>query len=243
MIHICTLKYGTKYSSQNVNGLYDSVKKDCKEFNFYCLTDDVTNLYPDINILKINDNLGFYSYFNKLRFYDGDFMGANYGDEIIILDIDLKFVGDSSKIIEYPVQKSEHLFEYRWSSGRKFLCPINSGVQKFLYDGSQKYVLDQFMENPDKWLLHDLKTINDGGQFGDQTFVYDRLKHTHHIKYFPKQSIVRLKKSQSSMEKLKRMYNDEFSDELFINNQLNPATVLVHYSGEDNDVFDVNFLK
>jgi hypothetical protein len=243
MIHICTLKYGTKYSFENVNNLYNSIKKDCKEFKFHCLTDDETNLDPNINIIKIKDDLSFYGYFNKLRFYDNKFINAKDGDEIIILDIDQSFIGNSSKIVECEVKELEHLFEYRWSSQRRNICPINSGVQKFICDKSRKYILNEFMENSDKWLLYDFKAILNGDQFGDQTFTYDRLKNTHTIKFFPKQSIVRLRNNHRSMANIKKRYFEEFSEDLFFGTKLNPATVLIHYSGDTNDVFDANFFK
>ena len=154
MIHICTLKYGTKYSFKNVNNLYNSIKNDCKEFKFHCLTDDKTGLHPDINVIKFEKDFYDFIHWNKLRFYDGNFINATLGDEIVILDIDQEFIGNASKIIEYPVQKNEHTFAYRWWGQAKDICPINAGTQKFLYDGSQKYVLDKFMENPDKWLIY-----------------------------------------------------------------------------------------
>ena len=56
MIHVCTLKYGSKYSSHNVNTLYNSISKSCS-VKFYCLTDDVSDLHKDIITLSVEDNL------------------------------------------------------------------------------------------------------------------------------------------------------------------------------------------
>ena len=244
MIHICTLKYGTKYSSKNVNNLYNSIKKDCKGFKFHCLTDDKTGLHPDINVIKFEKDFYDFIHWNKLRFYDGNFINAILGDEIVILDIDQEFIGNASKIIEYPVQKNEHTFAYRWWGIAKEVCPINAGTQKFLYDESQKYVLDKFMENPDKWLIYyywyyNKITSNEKIRrlgFGEQNFIFDTINDTHKIVYFPKKYIIRLDFTSEELKDLKQKYNYEFTDELIINGKPNPESILVHYTGEGHDI-------
>jgi hypothetical protein len=251
MIHVCTLKYGTKYSSENVNSLYNAIKRDCKEFNFHCLTDDKRDLNPEINVIKFEEDTYDLTHWNKLRFYNGKFIEAEYGDEIVILDIDQTFIGDSSKIVECPVKSGEHLFAYRWWSEGKSECPINAGTQKFLYDGSQKYILDKFLGNPDKWLIYYhwyYNSINTSEKvrrigFGEQNFIFDNLKHTHTISYFPKQSIINLSTNHIRLNIFKNRYYNEFSEELIIDNKLNQASVLVHCTGPGNDVFDMSTLE
>ena len=242
-IHICTLKYGNKYSYKNVNNLYTSISNHCHNFKFHCLTDDSSDLNENINVITIKENLNELIHWNKLRFYDGEFISANYGDEIIIMDIDQMFIGNSSKIINHPIKKGEHLFAYRWWTAHKHMCPINGGLQKFVYDGSQKYVLDKFMSAPSKWMMHyHLLTLQNKTteyvrpKYGEQNFIYDNFKQSHSIKYFPKELVIKLSNDPILLDKLKQRYKKECSEELYIDGRISPSAVLVHYAGEGNDL-------
>ena len=43
------MKWGSRYGYEYVNRLYDSIKKHSKrKTQFYCFTDNITNVYKDI---------------------------------------------------------------------------------------------------------------------------------------------------------------------------------------------------
>ena len=58
-MNILCVKWGTKYSSDYVNILYNMVLKNCngQPFDFYCYTDNNSNLIDNIKIIKINSDL------------------------------------------------------------------------------------------------------------------------------------------------------------------------------------------
>jgi hypothetical protein len=52
MYNVVTVKFGTKYSADFVNKIYnDLVALTKAEFKFYCYTDDPAGIDPAINIL------------------------------------------------------------------------------------------------------------------------------------------------------------------------------------------------
>ena len=56
--YVLCLKHGTKYPSEYVNTLYNMVKRNCTlDFEFVCLTDDVTGIDPNIKILSLPKTL------------------------------------------------------------------------------------------------------------------------------------------------------------------------------------------
>jgi hypothetical protein len=239
--HICTVKYGNKYTSDNVNTLYDTIKKTCHNFKFYCLTDDSTGLYPNINIINIEEDLFIKRHWNKLRFFDPAFIHASPEDDIIIMDIDQLFIGDASKIINHPNESVTCCF--RWWTNQKTACPISGGLIKFKADGSTKYLIDKFLLEPNKWLMYyhiesKLKRYPENilPYCGEQNFIYHNLIKSHSIKFFPKEYVVKYDGRNDFMESQKQLYSKRVGGELLVNGNLNPRTVLVHFSGVGNDV-------
>ena len=58
MIHILTLKCGTKYDYRSVNVLKRSIETHYnKPFTFYCMTDDPKGLDSDIVVLPMEEDL------------------------------------------------------------------------------------------------------------------------------------------------------------------------------------------
>ena len=48
------MKWGTKYGPDYVNKLYDGVRKHTTlEYNFYCLTDNASDLNPNIKAIPL----------------------------------------------------------------------------------------------------------------------------------------------------------------------------------------------
>jgi hypothetical protein len=56
VVNFITLKWGTKYGPEYVNRLYANLKNAYTgKFNFYCFTDDATNINPNIIIRDIQE--------------------------------------------------------------------------------------------------------------------------------------------------------------------------------------------
>ena len=241
MNHVCVLKYGNKYSHTNVNHLYESISSSCSDFKFYCLTDNPEGLNKGIIVLSIDESLQTYRHWNKLRFFDPKFINASETDDIIIMDIDQYFVGDASKIIEYPNESITCCF--RWWTNQKKACPISGGLIKFKADGSTKYLIDNFLLNPNKWLMHyHIESIskrypeNILPYCGEQNYIYHNIIKSHSIKFFPKEYIIKYDPRGDFMESQNQLYSTRVSGHLLIEGKLNPRTVLAHFSGVGNDV-------
>jgi hypothetical protein len=153
-------------------------------------------------------------------------------------------VGDSRIIIEHPVKPKEHLCAYRWWSAHSDMCPINGGLQKFIADGSQKYLWDLFKTDPHKWMTHyNLLSLTGKTNeairlgYGEQNYIYDRISKTHNVVFFPKESLGKLSKDPIMMQKLINRYKTGVGEDLIINGKINPKIALVNFSGADNDVF------
>jgi hypothetical protein len=242
--YICTLKYGKKYSSDNVNKLYDSIQKTCSNFKFICLTDDVSNLNLNIQTIMLNENPELKKHWNKLRFFDPSFIGASIEDDVIIMDIDQKFIGNPKQLIEYSVNHGEVCFAARWWTNQKYGCPVSGGLIKFKSDGSQKYVLDIFLQNPNYWLTY-YHIASISGKYpeniqmysGEQNYLYHHFKKTHKLITWPKEYVVKLDDDRIFMEKQKILYSNRVGGELIVNGKFNSKSILVTFAGKNNDIF------
>jgi hypothetical protein len=202
------------------------------------LTDAPAGLNSNINILTIDESLETYMHWNKMRFYDSKFVSARAEDDIIILDIDQKFNDDASPIIKYPVESKQFLTAYRWWSAHTKTCPMNGGLQKFKADNSLVYLWEKFLQNPKKVMMHYcLQSIKGKTKeivrpnYGEQNYIYDNVKNTHKIIYYPLTWVG------------KDSHNTEMQS--ILRNRFNKATglsydftnfILINYSGENNDV-------
>lgn len=238
MIHVCCVKFGTRYPSEQVNRLFAPVKLSCENVSFWCATDNPSGLDDYVNTIYI-DPIYFdkYIHWSKLKFFDPQFINANQSDEIIIMDIDQEFVADPKPIIEFPIQEDEVGLVYRWWTNQKYGCPISGGYYKFKANGSTKYLSDKFGSDPDYWVDHYFKnqtvleTIKP--RRGEQNFVYDNLRKSHRIKIIPKETVVKI---NSDLEKLlMSLYAKRIGGDLLVDGKPNPRTILVHYANTGNE--------
>ena len=85
-MNIVTVKVGTKYSSDDVNILFDSIYTD----NFYCITDDSTGLYPEIKVIEPEEGLD--GVWNKMALFKHDL------GKVMYLDLDVVIQGSIRSI-------------------------------------------------------------------------------------------------------------------------------------------------
>ena len=88
---ILTLKYGTKYSANHVNSIYEHTEG---KYNYVCVTDNPKDLYEDINIIPIEHEPE--GNMEKLKLFKLKDLGT-----ILYLDLDVR--------IQKPI---DHLFDY-----------------------------------------------------------------------------------------------------------------------------------
>ena len=70
-INIYTVKWGSKYSAQHVNKIYESCLESVSDdFTFYCLTENEKGLDKNINILPFPKENKLEKWWNKMYLFD-----------------------------------------------------------------------------------------------------------------------------------------------------------------------------
>lgn len=239
MIHVCCVKFGTRYPSDQINRLFEPVKLSCEDVSFWCATEDPNGLAKHINTIHIEPTyFDKYIHWSKLKFFDPNFIESNEDDEIIIMDIDQEFVADPKPIIEFPINTGEVGLVYRWWTNQEYGCPISGGYYKFKADGSTKYLSEKFDSDPDYWVNYYFKNQTALERIrprrGEQNFVFDNLKKSHKIKTIPKEKVVKI---NSELEELLiDLYARRIGGELLIDGKPNPRTILVHYADTGSQI-------
>ena len=83
-INFVCLKYGTKYSSQYVNTLYSMLTRHVSiPFELHCMTEDPTDIIPDVKIVELPD-LGLEKWWWKMLMFKEDFF-----EDGMFLDLDI----------------------------------------------------------------------------------------------------------------------------------------------------------
>lgn len=178
-VNFITLKWGTKYGPEYVNRLYKALLNIYSgKFDFYCFTDDSSNILPEVIIRDIAELRTYKANcftIEKMFLFDGVLDGNN-----VILDLDILIQKDL-----YPYLKDYGFIEGRliqneWNDviqsevgTRMGTCCINSSF--VTWKGDQlKYIIDFFKKHQ--------KIIE--FKYGDlDTFLYQGLRKQ--IKYHP----------------------------------------------------------
>ena len=227
MLLICTLKYGDKYPASMVNRLYHSIKETNLDFKFFCLTENSQDLDPDINVLHIEEDLRIWRHWNKLRFFDPEFIGATSDDYTIVMDIDQMFISDPSPLLNHSVGHGL-LSANRWWINDKKGCPINGGFYKFK-STNMKSVYDRFVEDPDRWMVHYVNTGAAKVGMGEQNFVCDN---SPSVETVPFEMVV--KYDASIINNLCAKYKAATKKDFIVGGKINKEAILVHFCGMDN---------
>ena len=176
MIHILTLKIGTKYSTDYVNKLYGSIKRNTtKDFKLYCYTEDVTDLHPDIIIVPLDNPDQFKLQWHKVKFHKINFADIPTGEKCLILDIDWIITSCMDDILGYNLpERTFGCFERWWSNLRAY-CKINGGFQMF-YMGDTHQLWTTFRKASEHWQEYYIKNgFAQGPVNGEQNFIDEHL--------------------------------------------------------------------
>lgn len=160
MINVISVKWGTKYSSEEVNRLYRMVKKNLTiPFIFYCFTEDPEGLDSNIQII---DN-PYYDYldgvWNKMCLFNSELMpnGTN-----LFFDIDVIIQDNIDYLLDYKSQKLTKIYAY-WkeysvqddsADDPRSHWDMNGNSSILLWEnGTQDNIWKLFDTNPDNYMM------------------------------------------------------------------------------------------
>lgn len=172
--NIITVKWGDKYSAEDVNKLYDP------RYDFYCYTDDPKGLHESIKVLPIEGSLEIY--WNKLALFQKDF--GNIKGRILYLDLDVVIQNNIAPLFEYD---KFTLIKCYWKpykelhkTGIRNDMNINSSVM--VWNANENiHIWEHFNSDPE-WFMLNYKGI-DGfmfhegvtSQYFEKNLIYSRL--------------------------------------------------------------------
>lgn len=162
-MNIITVKWGDKYSADDVNKLYYSIRNQLQwgehenSIQFYCYTDDSIGLHPHIHWIPLID-MDLHGVWNKLMLFKPGILPEG---KWLYLDLDVVIQGRLDEIYmahEFTMVKcywkpieqlrSDWVFEGRTIRDHD----INSSVMVFWNDENY-HIWEHFWESPDEWMI------------------------------------------------------------------------------------------
>jgi len=151
-VNIVCMKWGTRYPSHYVNVLHNAIGRNLsRPFRFLCITDDPSDLLPEVEHCPIPDNPGVVgpdwpNVFVKLVITRDGFAGLS--GPTLFLDLDLLILGPIDCFFDY--HPGEYCIIHNWIERRKQLFRArpdigNSSIFRFEAGGSQ-HIYDTFIE-------------------------------------------------------------------------------------------------
>ena len=212
MLKICTVFFEGLYHPNAVSNLYRSLKENSSvPFEFICLAD--RGVDADV-VLPYNKHSNIKLHWHKLKFFSPQFAYQKPGDDIIIMDIDQKIVGNVDDLLGHPVSENELVTYGQWWENK---LGINGGFYKFK-SGSLKFVWDDFALNPEYWQLHfyDNGTVH-YKYYGEQNYVKLKvLEHKAKLTKTPSEWIAKYTDDYTENLKLNQMYMQKFDTDYMI---------------------------
>lgn len=130
MINIYTVKWGNKYPSDQVNRIFEQCKKYTeKEFTFYCLTDDATDIDPEINIISFPENNYYEKWWNKLYLFDRNVVTQT--GEKLFFDLDITIQKSIDPIIDHAPGDSLTFVKTTWHDLEQMKIDTKDTPRKF----------------------------------------------------------------------------------------------------------------
>ena len=182
------------------------------------------------NVTWIRDELpGIDLQWNKLRV-----MNMDIDEPVLVIDIDMFFINDYVKAIDYPIQRGEFLTARTWwrdTWNEKYsLC---GGFQKY-YPTDCKYIYDEFMKRASYWQQYYItRKITVGPVNGEQYFVEDQVNKKLHLRYLPDTWMSSMcdKKDKKELARLNALYPDDY---LYLD-EFNKKLKIIHFKNCDID--------
>ena len=145
MLNIISVKWGTKYSSNDVNNLYKMVQKNLSiPFTFYCLTENPPGLDAGVLPIQITEDLE--GVWNKLLLFKEFKEGTN-----LYFDIDTIIQNPIDSLLDY-VSDNLTMVKCYWKDIEADLpewVPTLRNSSILLWKGDLSYIWEEFNKDPD----------------------------------------------------------------------------------------------
>ena len=189
--------------------------------------DYVNSKIPNVTWIR-EEKDGFKLQWNRLHLMNSDIEGP-----ILTIDIDMLFINDYMKAIEYPIERGEFLTAKSWwrdSDGIK--STLNGGFQKY-YPEDCKYIYDEFVARKEFWEEYYIKLgISFGPVNGEQYFIENMVNQRLQLKYLPESWNIRMEENMSIKELLYLNYRYD-GEWACIGNEFNSNIKIVHFMADD----------
>lgn len=173
---ILMLKYGTKYTADDVNRIVNATER---KYTYICFTDDPTGLDPIVNAWPLPTEIEGHWY--KLWL----FSQKNLGD-CLYLDLDIRIQNNIDHLWNYLDERPTIVYTY-WKNkefpdydgkvhSMRYLSNYNSSVILWK-NGTASFIWDHFQQDPDYFMVK---------YFGDDRFLWHE---TFGLNHFPKGEI------------------------------------------------------
>jgi len=101
-VNVLCIKHGSLYSHEYVNRLFNMVSRHCSlPFNFYCITENTTNINPEISCLPL-PNIPVSGWWFKPYIFSRH---LPFKGPVLYLDLDLVIVDNIDKLFSYEPKK------------------------------------------------------------------------------------------------------------------------------------------
>lgn len=181
-LHIICYKWGTSFTSKEVNILHAMVKRNLSvPFKFYCITDDPKGLDDGVIAAELpSDNLPGNG--PKIYTFSSDILGLGSDDHVVCLDIDLVIVGNLDFLATSP-NADFIIAPHRVYKG-------NNRVHGAVYRvrvGALSRVWDIFIKNPMKYAKQHPGHL--GNTFSEQSWLEVQLN-PEDYNFFPDTKVI-----------------------------------------------------
>lgn len=200
--------------------------------------DYINSKIPNVTWIR-EEKDGFKLQWNRLHLMNSDIEGP-----ILTIDIDMLFINDYMKAIEYPIERGEFLTAKSWWVDSDYLkSTLNGGFQKY-YPEDCKYIYEEFAKNKEYWEEYYIKKgITIGPVNGEQFFIEHMVNKKLKLKYLPDNWVIKMDNNftKNQLIKLNIDYNGEWA---FLGDEFNSKIKIVHFMNTDfNDETIKKFIR
>ena len=205
---ILTLKYGDKYTSDDVNKIYTDTDG---KYNYVCVTDNPIGLHPNIYTISIDHEPD--GHWEKIKLFQYNFGKTLYLDLDICIQKDIDHLFDYLdntpmicytywKPLEFPYHKDD-----RWSYN--YLSNFNSSVM--LWEDAH-HIYNKWLENQDYYMV---KYAGDDRFLFHENFTFEHWPEGEIYSYwfnrdgFQPNATIALLNGQEKFPELREKYYDE----------------------------------